>query len=542
MFCKNCGKEVNDDWAMCPNCGTALKDTVDSKKSIKKTKKKSKKIWIILGVIVVGILGLCMLSEDDTNELDIIAKLEAFTSVYEDEINEKYYFLPENEEWALTYSTGNEWVSFENPTVIECFTEGLGADCFAEDSVSDFGFAYDLSDNEARIYFDTDIEDGHLTIVSYNLTDKEYTLMIDGEKWEPTDEFIDFVEGYALSDTIETNVATFVDTLQKNELTIDDLLCVKYDTLKSQFVPEEETNNEVEPTEAEDVSENVDVEESDSEVVESNSGNTDSNAWKQAYLDYLNANGNADYGYSLDYIDEDDIPELVVDYMITAEGTHILTYKDGQIIDTPVGETVIYRMKENSICVSGGRMDVCYDIIYEIIDGVPTEKARGEYGILDFENIRYDASGNIIDQYTWNGQSVSEYDYTANVEKYNMQVSENVYSAANGYLYDIIEVLSHPMDITIINPYLNDNGYMSLLNQYIILFDGIEGDKIHFNVTYNGSIVGSASATIVDSTTAEFKNANSELLIKFNVDYKKLEVEGYMNTIDLTGSYEGCWG
>lgn len=280
--------------------------------------------------------------------------------------------------------------------------------------------------------------------------------MIDGEKWDTTDEFNDFVADYELAQSIESDVKAFEETLQNNELIIDDLLCINYDTLKSQFIPDAEVTEEVHSTEIVDTTNNStdkkleenNLEENDSSLTESNS-----NSWKQAYLDYLNTNGNSEYGYSLDYIDGDDIPELVIDYMMTAEGTHILTYKDGQIIDTPVGESVRYRLKENSICVSGGRMDVYYDIIYEIIDGVPTEKSRGEYGIFDYENMKYDEAGDIIYEYRWNGQSVSEYDYTTNLEIFNMQESENVNSAGNGYLYDIIEVLSHPVDITIINPY-----------------------------------------------------------------------------------------
>lgn len=102
--------------------------------------------------------------------------------------------------------------------------------------------------------------------------------------------------------------------------------------------------------------------------------------------------------------------------------------------------------------------------------------------------------------------------------------------------------MSHPLDITIIVPYLNDNGYESLLNHYVILFDGIVDDKIHFTVTHNGELVGSASATITNARTAEYKNANSELIIEFNVNYQQLKIEGYMGTIDLTGNYVGRWG
>ena len=188
-------------------------------------------------------------------------------------------------------------------------------------------------------------------------------------------------------------------------------------------------------------------------------------------------------------------------------------------------------------------MDHYYDIIYEIIDGVPKEVSKGEFGALDYENVKYDESGEVIYQYLWNGESVSEYDYYDLTENFNFENDPNsVCVAGNGYFYDIIEVLEYPLDIVTIKPYLNDNGYVNLLNNYKVLFDGIEGDKIHFYVTYEDELVGSASATIIDSKTAEYKNAKCELMIKFDADYKQLEIEGYMDTIDLTGSYTGVWG
>ena len=263
--------------------------------------------------------------------------------------------------------------------------------------------------------------------------------------------------------------------------------------------------------------------------------------WKNAYLNYLNENGNTDYGYSLSYIDEDDIPELVIDTMISASGVELCTYDGEKIIVTPVGESLTYRLQENSFCVSGGKMDSYYDIVYKIVDGTPVEVSRGEYGALDYENLKYDESGTMIYQYSLNGKFVSENDYYALIEAFSHE-DEIVWSAGGGYLYDVIEVLSHPLDITMIDPYLNDNGYMSLLNNYVIMFDGLSDDKIHFTVTYNGELIGAVSAIIINAKRAEYKNSNSQLVIKFDVDYAQLEVEGYMDSIDLTGNYQGIWG
>ena len=74
----------------------------------------------------------------------------------------------------------------------------------------------------------------------------------------------------------------------------------------------------------------------------------------------------------------------------------------------------------------------------------------------------------MIYQYSWNGESVSEYDYYDLTEAFSCEDSA-VWLAGRGYLYDVMEVLAHPLDITIIAPYIHDAGYMSLLNRYIIL-------------------------------------------------------------------------
>ena len=173
----------------------------------------------------------------------MIEKLQTFTTLYKDEENDKYYFLDNDEQWVLTYTSENEFVSFENETVVNCFTDAFGDGCFSDGSVSDLGFAYDLSDNEARIYFDVDIEDGHLTIVSYNFSEEDYELMIDGDKWDTTNEFNDFVKGYGLAESMESDVNGLESLLLQNRLSIDDLLKVEYETLDEQFVPDENENS-----------------------------------------------------------------------------------------------------------------------------------------------------------------------------------------------------------------------------------------------------------------------------------------------------------
>lgn len=73
------------------------------------------------------------------------------------------------------------------------------------------------------------------------------------------------------------------------------------------------------------------------------------------------------------------------------------------------------------------------------------------------------------------------------------------------------------------------SGISSGNTEYGYSLDYIDGDDI-------------PELVIDHMSTAEYKNANSELVIKFDLDYQQLEMEGYMDTIDLTGSYIGRWG
>lgn len=118
--------------------------------------------------------------------------------------------------------------------------DAFGYGCFSENSVSSAGFSYDIDENEARIYFDVEISDGHLTIASYNFDKKEYTVNIDGNRYETTDDFNAFVQTYNLVESMQADIDAFKEVLNKHGLSLDDLLRVKYKTIDEQFVPDEQ--------------------------------------------------------------------------------------------------------------------------------------------------------------------------------------------------------------------------------------------------------------------------------------------------------------
>ena len=90
-------------------------------------------------------------------------------------------------------------------------------------------------------------------------------------------------------------------------------------------------------------------------------------SWQDAYLEYLDANPAEDggYSYALIYVDDDDIPELVIDTGFEAGGCQILTCHDGKIDELQTARLYFtYIEKENKLNNCDGHMGYYYDVIY----------------------------------------------------------------------------------------------------------------------------------------------------------------------------------
>ena len=61
MFCKNCGKEIDDKAVICPNCGCSTEKELEATNSNSDTLKMITKIFMIIGCVVTGIylIPLC---------------------------------------------------------------------------------------------------------------------------------------------------------------------------------------------------------------------------------------------------------------------------------------------------------------------------------------------------------------------------------------------------------------------------------------------------------------------------------------------------
>lgn len=131
--------------------------------------------------------------------------------------------------------------------------------------------------------------------------------------------------------------------------------------------------------------------------------------WQEAYAKYAEEleaeyqdKGWLDITYSLIYVDEDDIPELVIDAGFSMY--HILTFHDGEIDELKTDRaTACYMERQNLLDDDNGAMGFYHDYIYSIENGKWVYVTGGEYSDkYDDEHGAYDFT------YRWEGEEVSE--------------------------------------------------------------------------------------------------------------------------------------
>lgn len=135
--------------------------------------------------------------------------------------------------------------------------------------------------------------------------------------------------------------------------------------------------------------------------------------WKEAFIDYINMNYTSDMSCTLAYIDDDDVPELIIDYGYTAAGGEICVYEGNGVINTvSVSAGGVAYIEGSGLCSDGnGRMDVYFDRVYKVNSGQIEMTAYGDYGAVDNSNIEFDEYGMPIYVYYWMDEEVSSEEY-----------------------------------------------------------------------------------------------------------------------------------
>lgn len=143
-----------------------------------------------------------------------------------------------------------------------------------------------------------------------------------------------------------------------------------------------------------------------------------SDEWKQAYINWVNQR--PDWTYVLFDVNGDDIPEIAAHSGNMADGGAVGTYANGKVQEIPIARGGLISVQgQNVVDNSDGHVGRYYDYVYKIDDGRWVQIGDGEYGDDGDITMETDKYGNstIKFVYTWNGEKVSEDEYSANLKK-----------------------------------------------------------------------------------------------------------------------------
>ena len=99
---------------------------------------------------------------------------------------------------------------------------------FGTDELGNDGtFAYIFGKNQINIYLHTEISEGTLSIMMYDVGNDECTLMIDGEEYYASDDLKEYLDQYGLYETLLDDVEKFREDLSSMDLKFQDILLLK---------------------------------------------------------------------------------------------------------------------------------------------------------------------------------------------------------------------------------------------------------------------------------------------------------------------------
>lgn len=250
MFCKNCGKEIKGNEKFCPYCGQAVdekretgKRADEKDKNIKKQddiaekkqeqtklngKKRKSKKWIFIIPVLVIIIGAIVffgVVNGDSDKKETVKKLLQATDLYETDIS---YVFNYQGKWEIVYTEENSYAKIPEQKVSDCVEDAFEI----ADAGNDSTFGYDFDTGNLNMYFDAIVPDGNLSIITYNLENDEFTLNVDGDRYEPSDEFAEYLDSYELADTLKEDVSDFEDALSQMELSVEQVGALSFSDIE----------------------------------------------------------------------------------------------------------------------------------------------------------------------------------------------------------------------------------------------------------------------------------------------------------------------
>lgn len=174
-----------------------------------------------------------------------------------------------------------------------------------------------------------------------------------------------------------------------------------------------------------DVDESTQETESDVTETEETTTSADDNEvtvadWCEAYKDYLTKGDYTIYTSALIYVNDDEIPELVLVGDCEATGNLILTY-DGTDIDELQTSRLYFEYieKGNLLCNSDGVTGCYHDYIFSIENGKWKNLANGDYDLINYDTEEM--------EYFWDSKEVTEEEYYASLDQiFNRSAAKRV--------------------------------------------------------------------------------------------------------------------
>ena len=138
-----------------------------------------------------------------------------------------------------------------------------------------------------------------------------------------------------------------------------------------------------------------------------------STVWKDSYIDVVkNADPNEWDGFALIYLDDDDVPELIMAGAYAARGNVLVAYTETGVKENQLNRLYFsYIERGNQLCNSEGLMDHYYDLVFTLRDGELVLTDQGYYGAEDNSNVQFDENDEPIYRYEWNGKQVTKDEY-----------------------------------------------------------------------------------------------------------------------------------
>lgn len=444
MFCPNCGKEVEENAKFCPECGNPVNESGKAKekktesningnenaekidppsKSITKSGKNKKRIWFgAAGIFVVMVLVVLAVAVTGTKrEKEIVHKLQSFTELYQTDTGYAFGFQGE---WELNYLEDDEFVRIAVPDATQYLAEIFGVSSLGDDGTC----SYILDNGNVNIYCnDVETEEGSLSAITCNIEDGKFTFLIDGERYEPRDDFAASLEEYGIGDLLSAKVQYFEGILADNGLAVDEAAELSYDVIRDcvengEIVLGDSESMRAETPEMTETPETIETPDDDSGLDEKENSGIIEEESEEPFdsQDITSENLLTDpvtMGWGGAYIDDDTGDRLVI-AMIGYEYSYKMLTSSGEVFqqesgctsdaDYMSGQYYTFCKNENGLLgVTSGAGGVWGN--YRRVSGTtaPADQIEGTYGDENTKITVSDQMASITDDYVPSGADIA---------------------------------------------------------------------------------------------------------------------------------------